>query len=378
MSGKKVTATLRANILFLLGFIMVAATSGVAPAFGQPAITDARGEILELAEPPGHVICSGAGCLRLLVYLQAQDRVVAVDSMERREISPDPRPYALAKPGLKKHPLFGEFRGRDNPELIVALEPAPQLIFKTFAGMGTDPAELQEKTGIPVIPLKSGNLGNYRDDLYRSLRLMGAVLGKAGRAEEVIAFFEQTIRDLESRTAGLEERTGVSCYVGGIAFKGPRGFQSTEPRYPPFRLVRAGNVAFDPARDYGPLSQVRVDKEKILLWEPDFLFLDLASTVSSPGFDALKELEMDPVYRSLGAVRTGRVYGLMPYNWYGRNFGAVLANAYYVGSLLYPKRFADIDPVEKADRIFGFLVGEGVYARIDAAFGGLVFAPVLK
>ena len=209
-------------------------------------VTDSVGRRVEVPEDPRHVICSGAGCLRLLVYLQAHNRVVAVDDMEKERPRFEARPYALANPRLKTYPLFGEFRGHDNPELILGLQPQPDVIFKTFAQMGYDPDELQDRTGIPVVVLEYGDLVGYRQDLYESVRLMGGILERNDRAEEVIRFIADTIEDLDSRTSGIPEEARPSCFIGGIAFKGPHGFQSTEPAYPPFIFTNAKNVARDP------------------------------------------------------------------------------------------------------------------------------------
>ncbi len=236
-----------------------------------------------------HVICSGAGCLRLLSYLGAEDLVVAVDDMESKRRRFDARPYALANPQFKKLPIFGQFRGHDNPELIMTLEPRPQVIFKTYgSSMGFDPAELEEKTGIPVVVLRYGNLGRLRPQLFASLRKMGQILGREERAEEVIAFIEDTIKDLQHRTKDIPQKARRSAFVGGVAFKGPHGFQSTEPGYPPFSFVNVVNPAFDTTLSGKELSQSNVSVEMILKWDPDFLFLDLCRhfslTVRRGGF----------------------------------------------------------------------------------------------
>ena len=331
------------------------------------------GNVFNIATPVDHIICSGPGCLRLITYLGAEDQVIAVDDMEKRDTEIDPRPYALTNPGFKVLPLFGEFRGNDNLELIAALEPQPMVIFKTFTTMGTNPAELQQKTGIPVIALAYGDLTNYRNDLYQSLRTMGGVLGKSDRAEVVIDFFESTIADLKHRTASVFQTQKTTCYVGGIAFKGPHGFQSTEPTYPPFMFIQANNVAYQKNKIYGALSHATIAKEKIIAWDPQIIFLDLSSIAFASEFNALIELRNDPAYGCLQAVRSGKVYGMMPYNWYAQNFGATLADAYYAGKILYPDRFSDICVEKKADEIFTFLVDAPVFEKIDRAFDGLVF-----
>lgn len=351
-------------------------TAAVACAAGVGEITDAAGRRHAIPLPAERVICSGPGCLRLLVYLQALERVVAVDDIEKRRPQFDARPYALAHPQLRDLPLFGEFRGHDNPELIRSLDPAPQVIFKTFPTMGHDPEKLQQKTGIPVVVLDYGDLEGERPRLHESLRLMGRVVGRPGRAEEVIAYIERRIADLDRRTAGIPEVERRRCFVGGVALKGPHGFQSTEPGYPPFAFVRAQNVARDPAASVKASGAVAVAKEKIVAWDPEVLFLDLATLQLGEGAGGLHELKTDPAYRTLAAVRKGEVYGVLPYNWYTQNFDSILANAYFIGKLLYPDRFADVEPAAKADEIYSFLVGRPVFAEMNRSFQGLAYRRV--
>lgn len=322
------------------------------------------------------VICSGSGCLRLLTYLRAQDLAVAVDDIESKRNRFDSRPYALANPQFKDMPIFGQFRGQDNPELILTLDPQPQLIFKTFATMGHDPAELQAKTGIPVVVLDAGNLGAGRESFYASLRLMGALTGKAQRAEELVAYFDATIADLAARTEGIAEADRPTAFLGGVAYKGPHGFQSTEPGYPPFAFVNARNLASKQGGAAREVSNTSVAKEQIVAWDPDYLFVDLSTLQMGEGAGGLHELRADPAYATLTAVREGRVFGVLPYNWYSQNYESILANAYFIGKTLYPDRFTDIDPVAKADEIYSFFVGKPVFGAMNETFGNLAYARI--
>jgi iron complex transport system substrate-binding protein len=339
-------------------------------------VVDGLGREITVPLDPQAVICSGAGSLRLLTYLQAQDRVVAVDDMEGRRPRFDARPYALANPQFAALPLFGEFRGHDNPELIAALDPRPQVIFKTYSSMGTDPLELERKTGIPVVVLNYGDLWGYRDDFYAALRTMAAVMGRGQRAEEVITFFETAIADLDRRTADIPREMKKSCYIGGISYRGPHGFQSTEPTYPPFMFVNSDNVAYAPGGSLAEMEHADVAKEQIVAWDPDVLFVDVATLQSDPKAGAVYQLQNDPAYTGLTAVRAGEVYGVLPYNLYAGNYGSILADAYFVGKVLYPDRFQDIDPATTADRIYSFLVGKDVFEQLNGAFQGLVFRKI--
>lgn len=332
-------------------------------------VTDMAGRSVVVPAHPERVLASGSGCLRYLTYLQAQDRVVGVDSAELKVRLIDARPYAMANPQFKKLPLFGQFRGHDNPELIASLEPQPQVIFKTYGTMGHDPDELQQKTGIPVVVLDYGDLGVRRGAMKQALTLMAQVLGKEERAKEVIDYMEQTIADLKKRTEGLE---GPTCYVGGIAFKGPHGFRSTEPGYPPFQFLNARNVAA-PQDGSEPLRHADMAKEMVLEWNPEYLFVDLSTIRAGAESNALYELHNDPALQHLDAQKQDRVFGVLPYNWYTSNHGNTLADAYFIGTILYPEAFADVDPAAKANDIYTFLVGKPVFKELSAAFGDLAF-----
>ncbi len=339
-------------------------------------LTDGVGRKVEVPVKIERLIASGPGTLRLVTYLQAHDKIVAVDDMEKKRPQFDARPYALANPQFKQLPMFGEFRGFDNPELILSLEQQPQAIIKAFDVSGYDPVELQQKTGIPVIVIKYGDLGQNRSDLNAAIRICGEVLDKKDRSEEVLSYLDAVIADLKRRTRDIAAEKRLSCFVGGIAMRGPHGFQSTEPGYPPFIFANACNAAYAPSLKGKALQHSNVAKEKILEWDPDILFVDLSTLQTGAGAGAVHELKNDPAYGSLTAVKTGRVYGLLPYNWYTQNFESILANAYFIGKVLYPDRFADIDPVAKADEIYTFFVKKPVFHLMDELFDRLVFKQI--
>lgn len=354
-------------------FVIILMSCGIATAQETRTITDMAGRKVTIPVHVDKVICSGPGCLRYLTYLQGQSMAVAVDDIETRKKKFDARPYAMANPQFKKLPIFGEFRGHDNPELILGLEPQPQVIFKTYANMGYNPDELQEKTGIPVIVLKYSTLAYGKDKIFKSLKLMGEVIGKQQRAEQVCRFVDNCISELQQLTSGIPVNSYKTCYVGGIAKKGPHGLQSTEPGYPPFIFVNALNVASPKNSEKKPLEHANVSKEQIVAWNPEILFVDLSTSQLGINSGAIYELKSDKAYQSLDAVHKGNVYTLLPYNWYSRNYGSILADAYYVGKVLYPERFKSIDPKTKADEIYTFMVGKPVFKDMNEAFGSRAF-----
>ncbi|MFA5003226.1 MAG: iron ABC transporter substrate-binding protein [Methanolinea sp.] len=330
-------------------------------------VVDMMNRTVTLSEDPGRIIGLGAGALRMIVYLQAADRVVGVDLREQDAANGSvvgmpsgiDRPYNIAHPELAGRPFVGAIAG--DPELIAVQN--PDVVFVTFV-TGKDADALQEKSGVPVVSLVSGDLGKNRQAFYGSLRTMAKTLNREQRADEVIAYINATLADLHARTKDIPAGEKPSVYVGGIAFNGAHGFLSTEPSYTPLAMVNGDNVA----AGAGSGGQIMIDKEKLLSWNPDVIFVDEASLF------LVREDLKDPVYQSLDAIREGRVFGVMPYNWYANNYDTVLADAYYVGKILYPEQFADIDPAQKADEIYTMLDGKPVYADMKEIFGG--FAPV--
>ena len=330
-------------------------------------IKDSMNRDIKLPVNIYRIICSGAGALRYITYMRCQDAVIAVDDMEKRRSKLDARPYAFAYSHLKELPMFGEFRGNDNPELISALNPGPDIIFKTYGEAGYNPVELQEKTGIPVVVLDYGDLGANKEVFYRTMDLIGKVMRRENRAAKMKQFIDDIISDLDKRTKDIESRK--TCYIGGVSYKGPLGLQSTEPGYPPFVFLNTPNAAIDSANSQ--FTHMDVSKEKIVEWDPEIIFIDLATMQSEQKANALYELKTDPAYKSLQVVKSGNIYGVLPYNWYTQNHGSTLANAYYIGKILYPDRFKDIDPIQKADEIYTFLIGKPVFNEMNESFNGM-------
>ncbi|MDG6256656.1 MAG: iron ABC transporter substrate-binding protein [Methanomicrobiaceae archaeon] len=353
------------------------ATPTVPATPSELTLTDGFGRSVTVPVPVETVLCSGSGCIRYLVYLQGEDLIAGVDSIEKEGRSPEGRPYALVHGDwLKDLPLFGEFRGKDDPEKVIGI--GPDLVFKTGStgtAYGTSGAEadtLHDKTGIPVVAFPYGSLRNEAEkvEMYDGLRVMGEAIGREDRAEEVIAYIEATMADLERRTGDIPAEERKRVYIGGVSSAGAHGIISTEPAYPPFLWVHADNIASGLGT-----AHVDVAKEALVDWDPEYIFID-AGTLQMDNEGAIGQLKTDPALRGLSAVNEGNVYGVLPYNFYNVNYETVFADAYFIGKVLYPDRFEDIDPEEKADEIFAFFVGEPVFDDMNSGFGGIGFSRI--
>lgn len=319
-------------------------------------IIDTIGRKLEVPKKVERIVAVGPGALRIIAYLNATDRIIGIEDFEKKK--PYGRPYAIAHQELKDLPSIGPGGPGKLPNLEALVKLKPDVIFITYVD-GRTADNIQNKVGIPVIVLNYGQLKSFEDDVFfRSIELAGKILGKSNRAKEVILFIKNVQDELKNRTKGLK---GPSAYVGAVGYKGIHGLDSTIPEYPIFEVLNIKNVA-------GRIKQhhVFIDKEKLLEWQPEFIFID------EGGLTMVKEeYSKDPeFYELLKAFKEGKIYGVLPYNYYTTNIGTALADAYFIGKVVYPDRFEDIDPIKKADEIYKFLVGKAVYTEMLKQFGG--------
>ena len=329
------------------------------PGIAGRTVTDLAGREVSVPDKVERLIALGPGSLRLVAYLGATDRIVGIEDFEKR-MARDlyVRPYAstLGDEFLAL-PVVGTGGPGALPDPEKVLMCRPDLI----VAVSIDPAQLnniQAKTGVPTIYLSYGELGVWREEARRSLSLLGEVLGRNERAARLNEYVTSLEEDLRKRTAGIDEKARPSAYFGGISYKGSHGLTSTEGGYPPARMAGARNLA-DSLRKSGHFF---VDKEQILVWNPDFIFVDSGSRlILDRDFEKNRDF-----YRLLKAAGSGRTLSLLPYNYYNTNIELALLNAYFIGNSLYPERFTDVAMEDKAGEIMKTFLGIRVDRKIPA------------
>ncbi|MDD2336591.1 MAG: ABC transporter substrate-binding protein [Geobacteraceae bacterium] len=349
-----------ATVMLLMLFPALAASAEKGPTGRRIVVQDMLGRKVSVPANPRRIIAL-AGALRMVVYLNAFDRVVGVEGIEKESPAPTGRPYGTAiNRKAAALPDVGEGGLKPvNIEKIITLR--PDVIFA--AGFDRFQAEdMTRKTGVPVVALTYGGTGILSDDrALRSLSLLGSILGEDKRARDITTYITVIREDLSRRTRGIAPGN-PRVYVGCIAYKGIHGITSTDAEFFPLDALGASNVA----KGLRKSGHLFIDREQILVWDPDVILIDVA------GMALLrKDFAEHPVfYRKLKAVREGRVFQVMPYNNYYTNIETALADAYAAGVYLFPKRFTGIDPDRKAAEIIRFFTGAAAYDSMKQEFGG--------
>lgn len=327
-------------------------------------VTDLIGRQVEIKTPVHKVVAIGPGALRLVTYVDGIDRIAGVENIDKKLTNG--RTYnMLFQEEFAKLPTIGQGGPDSTPDAEKLVQVSADVIFVISLLDKSKADDLQAKTGIPVIVLSYGKLGTFEEDVYTSLEIIGKVLGKEDRAKELVEYIKGIQKDLQGRTKDIPDDKKPTVYVGALGFKGGHGVESTQGNYPPFMAVNAKNVA----DTLGQKGSVMIEKEKLLAWNPDIIFIDEGN------LDLVKQdYQKNPdFYKSLKAVKNGNVYGILPYNQYNTNIDTALADSYWVGKVIYPKQFKDIDPVEKAKEIYTLFFGEAgksVYDKMKEVYGG--------
>jgi len=308
------------------------------------------------------VIALGPGALRYLVYMDQQNKIIAIEGNEKRRFVP----YLQAHPKLVKLPQVGT--GNIFETELLSIQ-KPDVLICTYMNRGKGD-DLQKKTGIPVILLNYGDFNQNIEVTFDALKFLGKVFYNENRADSLINYIKKNISDLENRTKNFPENKKESVYIGGVAYKGSHGLNSTEPMYAPFRFVNAKNVAGGQGEVTSSpkawFENAIIDKEKIISWNPKKIFLD----VSGNELLRIDLSESSPFFNTLDAIKNSELYFVLPHNWYTINFENILCNSYYIGKVLYPNNFADIEIEQKADEIYFNFLGKAVYQNMKEKFGG--------
>jgi len=350
--------------LFLAALLCTGLLAGCGSVGADPVktrtITDGAGRQVEVPEKVESIVCVGVGALRYTCYMGAADLVVAVEDCEVEPVISRLYNYVNIDK-FKDLPIIGT-NGSPFAEEIIEVAP-DVIVMSQYATVDAD--DLQDKSGTPVVVVP-GSDTTLDEGTFETIRILGELYGLESRAQELTEYLNGIRKDLEDRTGDIPDSEKPSVYVGGVSFKGHHGFEGTEAGYGPLALIHANNLA----DTTGQTGAFNIDLEQVLAWDPDIIFVD---------FNGIPMIHEDyaknpDYYHSLAAVQAGKVYSQISFRSNASNLETALADAYYAACMIYPERFADIDPVAKAEEIFTELLGANPYADLKEA--GYEFRPI--
>lgn len=346
------------------------------PESGEIMITDMIGrEVRVLPGSYERVVCIGAGALRMYCYIGDTSLLCGVEDIDNIALEKRPqmfdsvaRPYVIAYgevfTALDSCGVGGPNAQTAEAEKILACR--PDIVISEYEDVEKENA-LQEQLGVPVITLKAGPDGVFDQAFGQTMTMLGQIFGREERAAGLIAFIDGQRKDIEERTSQIREEDKPGVYICGLGNWGTTNHLMTAQNYISFEIAHVRNVL----TDLGAPGIQPIEEEKFVALgeEMDIMLLDAAAVKNmAPLF------QEDPaMFDTCKAWREGRVYLQMAYNAYYTNYETALINAWYIGKIVYPEAFADIDMREKTNEVTEAFLGRGLADEIFAfpsSFGG--------
>lgn len=318
--------------------------SAVEEAAESRTVTDLQGRTIEIPAVVETVAALGSSS-RMLTYAGCADKIIGCTDLEKEGNYGMPYAY-VNKDHFATCASVASGGSGDTvyDEQLVVLD--ADLIF--YFGADKDTLDtLQSKMGVPVVGLYASNF--YDEDFFQTLRLIGEIMGTEEHVETVVSSIQSWIADLNNRTKDIPEEDKPTVYTGALGFRGPHGLEGTSAKFPPFLAVNAKNVV----DETGESGTMLIDLEKVTEWDPEYIFLNPDSMYLVNEDYAVNAT----FYDNLRAVKEGKIYTMVSYNYNWSNQELAIIDAYYVGTVIYPEQFSDVDFAAKADEIFNVMLG---------------------
>lgn len=241
----------------------------LALAFAFPlTLTDDLGRTVTVKAPPKHIVTMLPSVTETVCTLGACDRIVATDNYSDW---PE-RVKALPKVGGLYNP---------NPELIVSLKPDLVLVSK-YGRL----YETLERAGLTVYAVRTETY----EDIFRTTRTLGKLLGLEGQAERVVAQIQREVYQEESRAAKAKTRPRVYYEIDPTPYTvGPDSFIGV-------LIQKARGVNIIP-KELGLFPKIA----------PEFVVEKNPEVIVATYPGALETIRNRPGWQRVSAVQTGRI-----------------------------------------------------------------------
>jgi iron complex transport system substrate-binding protein len=344
-------------------FLWHASSPGPSASDGTVTVTDLAGRQVSLHYPINRIVLMRSFFVHELVLVlgdDIQNKLVGWDSSIQTGFRDAYLKYIDRYPALDRVAVLGDsVRDAVSAEAVLALKPDLVILDTDLLDGGVKFVGALEEAGLPLLFVASRDAYN---DPQRSLLLLGRVLGREERANDVNEFISAELGRVLGRLdkmEGPEPSIYLETGDGGREYGNTFGYDPQRPTTGwggVLARLRCRNIAADRVVAMG-----KIDPEYLIKADPDVIVMTGAHWTGAPdslrlGYHAgaaearnlLHAFTARPGWDGLKAVKNGRVYGLhMRFCCHATTFVA----AQQLAKWLYPVEFKEVDP-EKSLREF--------------------------
>ncbi|HHV33968.1 MAG TPA: ABC transporter substrate-binding protein [Syntrophomonadaceae bacterium] len=297
-------------------------------------VTDGLGREVVLDKAAEKVVSPYGIAVQMMFTLGAQDSLAGVGSPMLKN------PFFKAiKPDIVDLPVVGtpqEF----NIEQCISLKPDLVLL----PGRNKELVDNLEAKGINVF----GVVAEDMDELKNSVLELGKALGKEEQAQEFVKYYDDTMKMVNDKTAGIDDKDKPTVYLVG-----PMGVLSTcsQDMYQNYLIELAGgkNAAAELKGGW-----VDVSPEQVINWNPDIMVAVQYTTGVT-----IEDILKDKRWQGIDAVKNKEVFWfpsiLNPWDYPSPEAALGIQ---WLAQKLHPEQFKDLDMVKEADDFYKKFYGK--------------------
>ena len=237
--------------------------------------------------------------------------------------------------------------GELNIESLLAIK--PDVVF--YNANNTEHADMFAKAGIAAVGFSTD--GDPTTVYADWLTLLEDVFQEPGKMDDVISSGADLVSDVVDRTATVADKQKVLIIFNYAA--GTLRVAGETPFFGYYWLQAAGA---DNAAVGAEGGLAAVTAEQVLAWDPDVVLVGGSGQARITPEQIIGGTVDGLDLTSLRAVKEGRVYSndLGMWSWFTPNPDAPLV-AEWLGSVLYPDEFADVDLVSQTQKYYEDVYG---------------------
>lgn len=289
---------------------------------------DTKNAEVEFPENPKKLAAVYGPSYELLVMLGVEDRIVV-----RADVHTENFPWAeKVFSRITEIPQINNVHTSVNFEELMSYE--PEVVY-TFPRQN----ELNQlkKAGVAALP---GQTESTLEGVKDQVRNYAKTLGKDAeeRAERYCQFFDEKLKWVTDRTKQISEEERPSVYYAGVDVLTTYGKYSDLIEV----IESAGGRAVSAQLEAG--NRTQIDYEQLMEWNPDVIFMDHGGMNDGETVEELKqELQKNPVYSSLKAVKGNQIYTTPSGVFYWDMGIQKILLIMHMAKILHPDEFKDLD-----------------------------------
>lgn len=271
--------------------------------------------------------------------------------------------FTAEYPALKKVPVLNSDESSDDPEELAKYK--PDLVFSDISFYDSDTDKKYRQAGLPV--LYGDESTDPISSPQKTLALLGKVLGKEHRAQEIIDYASAKIDMVNSRISKISGKSPTVYLEAGNS--GPAEFSQTygsygnPPQYTSWGTMLNELKAKSIADGLVANGMASINPEYVIKANPDVIVITGQNWTSASGTmrlgfyadQATAQSRLEgflgrPGWSELNAVKSKRVYSV-----FHNDCMHIFAFAGYeaLAKDLYPDQFKDIDPEKDLADFYG-------------------------